>query len=584
MTRHTADYDEALLAEARADLAAGRHLEAAEGFRRLLAQAPADARGLSGLGLALNALNKPDEAVKCFVQSLKAVPDQADVLYNFGLSLKKLNRLDLAGQAFRESARCDPAGTVALKALGLNLQAQGQAEAAVEAYRRALRIDPDDAEILALLIYQLRQTCDWTGIEALEQRLLSLVRRGAADVPPFILLTIDSEPADQLAVARAWSRWREVAAAARLPPVPAKARVEGERLRVGYLSADYHEHATAYLVVELFERHDRAAFEIFAYSSGPDDVSPMRRRLLAAVDHFVPVRALSDRDAAARIRSDGIDILVDLKGYTQGTRAGILAFRPAPVQVSFLGYPGTSGAGFVDWLIADAVVIPPGHQRFYSERLALMPGCYQPNDRQRPIAEPPPGRAECGLPDEGFVFCCFNSAYKLTPAFFALWMRLLLRVPGSVLWLFASNPWVELALRNRAVAAGVGADRLVFARDLPLARHLARYRLADLVLDTLPYGGHTTVSDALWAGAPAVTCAGAGFPGRVAASLLTAIGLPGLIAASPAEYEALALSLALDPVRLGGVRAVLAGNRLTTPLFDTERYTRDLEALYRAMV
>ena len=357
----------------------------------------------------------------------------------------------------------------------------------------------------------------------------------------------------------------------------------GKRLRIGYLSADYHEHATAYLVAEMFERHDRERFEIFAYSSGPDDTSPMRQRLVNGVDHFVRVGGLSDRAAAEKIREAGIDILVDLKGYTKGTRAGILALRPAPVQASFLGYPGTSGAAFVDWLIADPVIVPPEHRQFYSEKLALLPHCYQPNDGQRPIAEPP-SRTECGLPEDAFVFCCFNSSYKITADYFEIWLRLLGGVPGSVLWLFASNPWAEFNLRNRAVAAGIGADRLVFAHDLPLARHLARYRLADLFLDTLPYTGHTTVSDALWTGLPAITCAGTTFAGLVAASLLTAVGLPELIAPDAAGYEAMAERLARDPGELARLRATLAANRATAPLFDSARYTRDLETLYLRMV
>ena len=585
MTTETPAEIESLFAEAEAARVAGALERAAEGFRALLARAPGHARGLNGLGLTLHALGKPEEAVKCYVQSLRALPDQAPeqagVLGNFGLALKKLNRADLAIQAFRESLRLAPANVATLKALGQTLQGRGEMEAAIDAYRKALAVDPEHGEILALLVYQLRQNCDWAGLAELEERLLGLVRRGAPEVPPFIILTLASTPADQLAAARAWSRKHERPPAAQLPPPGPRAP---GRLRIGYLSADYHEHATAYLIAEMLERHDRARFEIFAYSSGPDDTSPMRLRLLKAVDHFVKIGGLTDRAAAEKIRADAIDILVDLKGYTKGTRAGILALRPAAVQASFLGYPGTSGAAFVDWLIADPIVIPPAHRPFYSEKLALLPHCYQPNDSLRPIAEPAPSRAECGLPDDAFVFCCLNSTYKLTPEYFEIWMRLLHRLPGSVLWLFASNPWAELNLRNRAVAAGIGADRLVFARDLPLARHLARYRLADLFLDTLPYTGHTTVSDALWTGLPAVSVAGDTFAGLVAASLLTAIGLPELIAADADAYEALAERLARDPAELARLRATLAQNRLTVPLFDAGGFTRDIEALYLEMI
>ena len=539
-----------------------------------------DPDALDNLGLAFHDQGNPEAAVRMFLQSLRARPDHAGVLFRLGQSLRALGRADLAVGAFRDSLRHAPGDVATLKALGQTLQSQGEMEEAIGIYRQALAIAPDHGEILALLVYQLRQNCEWEGLAELEERLLAAVRRGAPDIPAFVILTLASTPADQLAAGRAWGGKHLRPPAEQLPPPPP--RTPG-RLRLGYLSADYHEHATAYLIAELFERHDRTRFEIFAYSSGPDDDSPMRRRLLAALDHFVPIRALSDRAAAERIRADGIDILVDLKGYTKGMRAGILALRPAPVQAGFLGYPGTSGAPFVDWLIADPVVVPPEHRPYYSERLALLPHCYQPNDSLRPIAEPE-SRAAYGLPEDAFVFCCFNSTYKLTPVYFDIWIRLLHRVPGSVLWLFASNPWSEFNLRNRAVAAGIGADRLVFAHDLPLARHLARYRRADLFLDTLPYTGHTTVSDALWTGLPAVTCAGDAFPGLVAASLLKAVGLPELIAPDPAAYEALALHLARSPADLARLRATLAENRLTAPLFDTPRFARDLEALYRGMV
>ncbi len=583
MTNETPAGTEALFTGAENARRHGELDRAAEHYRSLLAQMPGHARGLNGLGLTLHEQGKPEDAIKFYVQSLRALPDQADVLLNFGLSLKKLDRPDLAIQAFRESVRCAPENVESLKALGQTLQTKGQMEEAVAAYRQALTIAPDHAEILALLVYLLRQNCDWNWLAELEKRLLCLVREGAPGVPPFIILTLDSAPADQLAAGRAWSRKYERPTSARPAEVTGGARPK-DRLRIGYLSADYHEHATAYLVAELFERHDRTRFEIFAYSSGPDDPGPMRQRLQKGVDRFVRVGGISDQEAAAKIRADEIDILVDLKGYTKGTRAGILALRPAPVQASFLGYPGTSGADFIDWLIADPIIIPPEHRAYYSETLALLPHCYQPNDSKRPIADPSPSRADHGLPDDGFVFCCFNSSYKITPTYFDIWMRLLRNVPGSVLWLFASNPWAELNLRSHAVDAGIGAHRLVFARDLPLAKHLARYRRADLFLDTLPYTGHTTVSDALWTGLPAVTAAGNTFAGLVAASLLTAIGLPELVAPSPADYEAMALRLALTPGQLADVRARLAQNRLTTPLFNVERYTRDLEALYLKMV
>ena len=309
----------------------------------------------------------------------------------------------------------------------------------------------------------------------------------------------------------------------------------------------------------------------------------MRARLVSAFEHFVDLRTVSHGDAARRIHADGIDILVDLKGYTSGARTAILAPRPAPIQVNFLGYPGTMGADFVDYVLADATVAPMADQPQYAEKIVHLPDCYQPNDRMRAIAEPAPTRAQCGLPERGFVFCSFNNSQKLTPGFFAIWMRLLKAVPGSVLWLLGTGATIEANLRREAHSRGVAPERLVFAPMIGLAEHLARYRHADLFLDTLPYNGHTTASDALWAGVPVLTCAGPTFAGRVAASLLKAVGLRELTTASAGEYEALALRLATEPALLTGLRRRLAANRATAPLFDAARFARGIEAAYARM-
>jgi len=336
-------------------------------------------------------------------------------------------------------------------------------------------------------------------------------------------------------------------------------------------------------MAELFERHDRTRFEIIAYSLGRDDRSEMRYRLGKAFDRFVDLHDLGDMQAAQRIHADQIDILVELKGYTQHARSEIAAFRPAPIQVNFLGYPGTMGADFIDYIIADPVTLPMDQQAFYDERIVHLPDCYQPNDSRRRTADKTPSRAECGLPERGFVFCCFNNSYKITPKFFAIWMRLLAAVPGSVLWLFDANELVRGNLGNEARKAGVDPRRLVFAPRTGVAEHLARQRLADLFLDTLPYDAHTTTSDALWVGLPVVTILGEAFAGRVAASLLHAVGLAELVTHSLAEYEALALRLAIEPMLLAGVRRKLNANRLTHPLFDCARYTHHLEAAFTRM-
>ncbi|HEY0833504.1 MAG TPA: glycosyltransferase, partial [Azospirillum sp.] len=427
---------------------------------------------------------------------------------------------------------------------------------------------------------QRRHLCRWDGLDALSARLARAVDEGATrQAHPWIFLGEGAGPAAELACARRYTAWR-TRGVVPLPPVP----VGGarERLRIGYLSADFHEHATAALIAELIERHDRARVEVVGYSYGPDDGGALRARLARGFDRFVDLGAEPHEAAARRIRADGVDILVDLKGHTQNARPEIAAFRPAPVQAHWLGYPGSMGADFIDYVIADAVTAPDALQPHFAERIVRLPGCYQPNDRTRAVAETP-SRAACGLPESGFVFCCFNSPYKIGPAVFAVWMRLLATVPGGVLWLLESHPEAAGNLRREAVRHGVDPARLVFAPRLPPAHYLARCRLADLFLDTLPVGAHTTASDALWAGLPVLTVLGDAFAGRVGASLLHAVGLPELAVESLAAYEAAALRLARDPAALAALRERLAAGRDSAPLWDTDRLARALERAYAAM-
>jgi predicted O-linked N-acetylglucosamine transferase (SPINDLY family) len=355
------------------------------------------------------------------------------------------------------------------------------------------------------------------------------------------------------------------------------------RIRVGYFAATLHEHATAYLMAQLFESHDRERFEITAFSYGPRTGDPMRARLVAAFDRFEEIGARSDLEAAVLARSLGIDIAVDLMGYTREARPGIFACRAAPIQVAYLGYPGTMGASYVDYAIVDRIVVPRSQYGDYTEKLVTMPSCYQVNDARRPRPEAALTRDDAGLPREGFVFCCFNNNFKLTPRMFDVWMRILREVGGSVLWLMEDNPWAAANLREEARARGVDPARLVFARRVPLAEHLARHRLADLFLDTLPYNAHTTASDALWMGLPVLTCRGESFAGRVAASLLDAVAMPGLVAATLDQYEQRAVALARDAHALQSLRDRLAANLRGAALFDAGTFTRDLEKAYRAM-
>jgi len=413
----------------------------------------------------------------------------------------------------------------------------------------------------------------------------------AAAWPPFLLLAMPGiDAARQRTCAAQWlsARVAELQSGASAtalspgnPPGPA-ARERHGRLRVGYLSGDFQQHATAMLMVEMLEAHDHRSVELFAYSHAADDGKGMRQRLMATFDTFRDIQALDDRQAADRVRADAIDILVDLKGYTLGSRTLLLAHRPAPVQVSFLGYPGTLGQDFVDYLISDRFVTPRTAAADYREALACMPHSYQPRGRVNTQPAPCPTREAAGLPALGFVFACFNQAWKFTPPVFDVWCDLLRSVPGSVLWLLDDRQ-ARGNLRNEALARGVSPHRLVFAPDLPQAAHLARLPLIDLMLDTWPYNAHTTASDALSAGVPLVTCAGETFASRVAGGLLRAAGLPELITYSPADYTALARSLAQDPQRLRALRRRFERQRHASRLFDVGHYTSSLEALYTKM-
>jgi predicted O-linked N-acetylglucosamine transferase (SPINDLY family) len=360
-------------------------------------------------------------------------------------------------------------------------------------------------------------------------------------------------------------------------------RAPKPKLRLGYLSADFHTHPTTALLAEVIELHDRARFETVAYSLGPDDGSAMRARIETAFDRFHDLAAPAPRAAAERIHRDGIDILIDINGFTRAGRVDIVAYRPAPIQVNYLGFPGTMGADFIDYIVADDFICPPGSDIHYTEAIARLPDCYQPNDRKRRVAPSPPSRHDCGLPDSGFVFCCFNNSFKIVPEVFDVWMALLRAVPDGTLWLIEDNALAKHNLGRAASARGIAPDRLVFAQRIAPELHLARHAHADLFLDTLPYNAHTTACDALWAGLPVVTCAGETFAGRVAGSLLRAVGLPQCIAGSLDDYRRLALALATDRAKLDALKRHLAAVRDTCALFDSRRYTPNLERLYEAM-
>ena len=550
-------------------------------YRSAIALRPDDYRARFNLGNALFLIGKSEDAIAAFREAATLNPGFASAWDHLGTVLQRLGRPAEAEKSFRRWIEIEPESADAHLALALALQQQERLPDAFDCYKRALALRPDFLPALASALWLAQWLCEWTASAAYSKAVLRRAAEDPGGLPPFQLFSL---PGSSRALQMTTARAHPATIAVKEPIRHDIARFDpSSRIRVGYLSSDFHGHPVANLTAEVFELHDRERFEVFLLSYGPDDGGAMRRRLAAGCDRFIDIAPLSDQEAAKRIHDERIQILVDLKGYTADDRPRIAAWRPAPIQVNWLGYPGTTGADWVDYLVADPCIIPQEHDRDYSERVVRLPHCYQPNDRKRPSGAAGLARDASGLAERGFVFCCFNQGYKLEPRVFAIWMRLLDAVPESVLWLLEENRWAKDNLRKAASDHGVSPDRLVFAPVRPLAEHLARYALADLALDTFPYTSHTTGSDTLWAGCPLVTMIGETFASRVAASLLVNVGLGQLVARTFAEYEALALGLACDRPRLDALRRRLRDERGSVPLFDTPRFTRDLEEAYERM-
>jgi predicted O-linked N-acetylglucosamine transferase (SPINDLY family) len=559
----------------------GRTEEALADYDRALAVKPAYPEALHKRGAALRELRRVSESLASYESALGIKPDYAEALNDRGNALLELKRHAEALASYDRALTLRPGFAEALYNSGTALSALGRHEEAARQFVRLLNMDPDFAYAKGDLLYSQLHCCDWNDYAGHIEQIEKDVIAGKLAATPFAFLSVSESPRNQLQCAKIHS--------AHKIPMSAHAPWTGERyrhkkIRVAYLSADFHSHATTHLTAELFELHDQSRFETHAISFGPDNQDEMRTRLKSAFSHFIDVRNRSDREVAILLKNLEIDIAVDMKGYTQDSRPRILAFRAAPLQVNYLGYPGTMGAGFIDYILADRFTIPEEQSGFYTEKVVHLPDTYQPSDTKRRISEYTPTRAEAGLPETGFVFCSFVANYKIVPGVFDSWMRLLAQVENSVLWLLAGNEHAVRNLRRSAQERGIAPDRLVFALRMKLQDHLARHRLAGLFLDSLPINAHTAASDALWAGLPVVTCAGAGFAGRVAGSLLNALGLPELVTATRADYEALALNLARDSDRLASIRAKLAQNRGTHPLFDTDRLRRHIESAFESML
>jgi protein O-GlcNAc transferase len=551
----------------------GRSEDAIICFRKAIAIRPSYAFAHNNLGNLLIAAGRQDEALASFARAIALKPDFADAHNNQGMILANLGRTDQAIASLVQAVRLNPGYAEAHYNLGSLLGNAGAHDQAIACFEAALRIRPGYARARAQKAYHLACICDWDGLAAEADAIAELGVTGEV-VPPFTMLGFQDDPERHFIRARRFAR--EHFPAVQPAPIPRPA-ARPERLRIGYFSADFHDHATMHLMARLFELHDRGRFEIHGFSYGPDTGDAVRARVKSAMDGFHDVQALSPQAIAERARAAKIDIAVDLKGGTRGSRSELFAWRAAPIQIGYLGYPGTMGADFMDYILADKTVIPDDQRRYYSEQVITLPHSYQVNDNLRPIAAEAATRGAMGLPETGFVFCCFNNSFKISPAEFDIWMRLLGAVDSSVLWLLRANRWAEENLRRAAEKRGLDPARLVFAARLPAAQHLARHRLADLFLDTFAYNAHTTASDALWAGLPLVTRAGRGFAARVGASLLKAMDLAELVSETAEAYERLALDLATAPDRLAEIRSRLQTNRTTQPLFDSEAVTRHIE-------
>jgi protein O-GlcNAc transferase len=558
----------------------GQFVEGERLIRQALEIDPSEPGALNNRGIALAELKRFEDAIVSYDKAIAHRPNYAEAFGGRGNALKALKRYDEAIASYDKAISLKPDYAEAFSNRGNALQELKRFDDALESYDRALQIRPNDGYALGGSANCALKICDWQQAARRADQIRTHVAEGRSMVYPFVLLSYGGDAAQQLKCAQRYI-------ADQIPTAPQPlwdGRIwQNEKIKVAYLSADFCQHPTAYLAARLFECHDRSRFAVLGISFGPDDHSSIRSRLVSAFDQFYDVRFKSDRDVAELLHELQVDIAIDLLGHTWKAREAILAFRPAPIQVNYLGYPGTTGADFIDYVIADKIVLPFDEQQHYTEKIVHLPECYQVNDSQRRIDGRTPSRQELGLPENGFVFCCFNNNYKITTPFFDVWMRVLKAVDGSVLWLFRDNQSAERNLRREAAARGIDQGRLIFAGRLPLEQHLARHRAADLFLDTLPYGAHTTASDALWAGLPVLTCCGETFAGRVAASLLNAVGLTELVTHKLGDYEALTLRLAQDSSLLASLRTKLARNRETYPLFDSKRFTRHLEAAYATM-
>ncbi|WP_158236188.1 tetratricopeptide repeat protein [Limnohabitans sp. JirII-31] len=560
--------------------AANRKEQAIKAYDDCLRLNPKNFSALNNKSKSQRDIGKYQEAIVSSNTAIAIKPDYAAAYFNRALALTELKQWDAALDSYNKAISIKPDYAEAYFSRGSVLKEVRRMNEALDSYEIGVNLKPDFEYSFGTLLHLKMITCDWEDFQSNVFKLIENLRKNKRSSPSFpVLALIDSLPMHYKA-SEIWVNDKH-------PPNSSLGAIGKlkckEKIRIGYYSADFFNHATSYLMAELFELHNRAKFELIGFSFGPNEQDEMQQRVSAAFDSFIRVDHKTDKEIASMSRGMGIDIAIDLKGFTHGCRTGIFAYRAAPIQVNYIGYPGTMAADYIDYLIADPTLIPIKNQKFYSEKIVYLPDSYQVNDRHRVISDKTMTRHELGLPKDSFVFCCFNNNYKITPDTFDGWIRILNAVEGSVLWLLESNHSAGINLRKEASHRGLDPNRLIFAKRMKLPEHLARHKAADLFIDTFPCNAHTTASDALWAGLPVLTCMGESFASRVSASLLNAIELPELITSTQEQFEAMAIDLATHPTKLKAIKHKLERNRLTTALFDTPRFCKHIESAYTAM-
>lgn len=554
--------------------------EAIESLNQAIALNPNIAEAWSNKGTALNELKRYEEALTHYDKALVLNPRYLEAWSNKGVTYAELKRYEEALAHYDKALALNPQYVEAWANKGVICAELKRYQAAAQCFDQVLKLNPNFPFAKGTLLHDKMSACDWKGLDDLYRTICQDIRENKKSADPFGFQGICDDEA-------LLQQCAEIFSNTKFPADPQFSfehlRKGGQKIRIGYLCGEFREQATAMLMTELWELHNKTQFEIFAFDNGWDDSSPRRKRIEAAFDEVIDISRMSDQEASTAIFNKEIHILLNLNGFFGKPRQGIFAKKPAPIQVNYLGFPGTIGASYMDYLIADRIVIPNDSRQYYSEKVVHLPHCYQANDSKRLIAEKQFTKVELGLPEKGFVFCCFNNSYKILPQLFDLWMRLLHSVQGSVLWLIEDSPDAMRHLQSEAQARGINPTRIIFAKRIPIPEHLARHQCADLFLDTLPYNAHTTASDALWAGLPVLTCTGTSFAGRVATSMLAALDMPELITSNISQYEALAYELATNPEKLQAIKMKLSRNRLSSSLYNAKLMAKDIEKAYQAM-